>query len=52
MGPAFAVPVAPKATTVRAITDAIAIIEIIFISRSPLTWMPTLKMEISDRESD
>jgi hypothetical protein len=29
-----------------------AIVEIIFISRSPLIWMPTLNIEIGDRESD
>jgi hypothetical protein len=51
MGPAFAAPVAPNAIAVRAITEAIAVIEIIFISRSALTWMPTLKMEIGDREA-
>jgi hypothetical protein len=52
MGPAFATPGPSKATTDRATTEAIAIIEIIFISRSPLIWMPTLNMEIGDRESD
>jgi len=45
IGPAFAVPVAPEAITDRAITEAIAVIEIIFMSRSPLTGMSTLNME-------
>jgi hypothetical protein len=52
MGPAFATPVAPKAIADRAITEAIVVVELIFISRSPLTWMPTLNMEIGDRGSD
>ena len=52
MGPAFATPVAPNAIADRAIAEAIVVIEIIFISRSPLTWMPTINMEIGDRGSD
>jgi hypothetical protein len=52
MGPAFAGSVVLKAIADRAITEAIAVIEIIFMSRSPWTWMPTLNMEIDDRESD
>jgi len=52
MGPAFAGSVVPKAIADSAITEMIAVIEIIFMSGSPLTWMPTLNMEIDDRESD
>ena len=52
MGPAFAAPVAPKAIADRARTEAIAVIEIIFMLSSPLTWMPTLNMEIGDRRGD
>jgi len=52
MGPAFADSVVLKAMAGSAITEAIAVIEIIFMSGSPLTWMPTLNMEIDDRESD
>lgn len=52
MGPAFAAPVAPKAIADRAITEAIAVIEIIFMLNFPLTWMPTLNMEIGDRRGD
>jgi hypothetical protein len=33
-------------------TEAIAIVELIFISRSPSRWMPTLNMEIGDRGGD
>jgi hypothetical protein len=42
MGPAFAGSVVLKAIADRAITEAIAVIEIIFMSRSPWTSMPTL----------
>ena len=42
MGPAFAGSVVPKAIADSAITEAIAVIEIIFMSRSPWTSMPTL----------
>jgi hypothetical protein len=52
MGPAFAVSVAPKAITDRAKTEAIAVIEIIFMSRSPLTGMSTLNMRIGGYEID
>jgi len=52
MGPAFAVPVAPKATTERAITAAIAVIEMIFISSLHCVLDATLNMEIGERESD
>jgi hypothetical protein len=52
MGPAFAVPVAPKAMIDKAIIEATAVIEIIFTSISPLTGMSTLNMEIGGREID
>lgn len=52
MGPAFAAPVAPKTVAARAITEAIVIVELIFISRFSLRWMPTLNMEIDDRGGD
>jgi hypothetical protein len=52
MGPAFAAPVAPKAAADRAITEAIAVIEIIFMSRPPLTGMSTLDMGIGGNEID
>jgi hypothetical protein len=44
MGPAFAGSVVPKAIADKAITEAIAVIEIIFMSRFPLTWMPSLNL--------
>ncbi len=52
MGPAFAAPVAPKAITDRAKAEAIAVIEIIFISRSPLIGISTLNMGIGGYEID